>query len=68
MNRYAILALFAVCLLSGCDNPNSPENLNTRIKVADTNARRALDYVDDLEAKVSDLEQRVDDLETKLGQ
>lgn len=63
MNRYAVLALFAVCLLSSCDNPNSPEHLNTRIQDADAHARQALASIEELESKVSDLEQKVEELE-----
>lgn len=68
MNRFVVLALLAVALLSSCDNPNSPEHLSARIQDADANARRAIESINDLESRVSDLESQVSDLETKLGQ
>ena len=63
MKRPAVLALFAILLLSSCDDKNSPERLNTRIEEADSKAQSALDKIDDLESKISDLETKVEELE-----
>jgi outer membrane murein-binding lipoprotein Lpp len=62
MNRYAVLALFAVALLSSCG-----DSASDRLEVADVNARRAIAKADELSSRVSDLETRVEELESKLG-
>ena len=65
MNRSAMLAIFAMLLLSSCEseNKNSPERLSSKIEEADSNARSALEKIDELESKISDLEQKVEELE-----
>jgi peptidoglycan hydrolase CwlO-like protein len=64
MKRTAVMAAFAMLLLSSCsENKNTPEQLNTRIEEADSKAQEAMEKVEELETKVSDLEDKVEELE-----
>lgn len=67
MNRYVILALFSVALLSSC-GPTMDERISaaqTKAQDAESHAQEAMRNADDLAIKVSDLEEKVQQLEDK---
>jgi peptidoglycan hydrolase CwlO-like protein len=65
MNRYVILVLFSVCLLSSC-GPTMDERIaaaQTKAEDAQSKADSAMEKAEELESKISDLEDKVQQLE-----